>query len=106
MDIHGDSVGYAMTDNPNPESGPDGATDTTGSLSREHHQEIDTTDIHEEKAMQIVEQLLAEGTVEMPDDLPVLHHQPTGTVFESSVNLAHFHKGWILAQQRSASSTA
>jgi len=90
-----------MSDDPHPESGPD----TTGSLSRAGSEEIETTDIHDQKAMQIVEQLLAEGTVEMPDDLPVLYHQPTGTVFESSVNLAHFHKGWTLAQQRSASST-
>jgi len=106
MDIHGDSVGYAMTDNPNTESGPGAATDTTGSLSRADYEDIETTDIHEEKAMQIVEQLLAEGTVEMPDDHSILYHQPTGTAFESSVNLAHFHKGWKIAQQRSGSSTA
>ncbi|EMA66338.1 hypothetical protein C461_11909 [Halorubrum aidingense JCM 13560] len=53
-----------------------------------------TQDIYEEKAMLIVEQLLEKGTIEMKHDEPVLHHVPSGTRFESAVNMAHFHKGW------------
>ncbi len=53
-----------------------------------------TQDIHEEKAMLIVEQLLEKGTIEMKHDEPVLHHVPSGARFESAVNMAHFHKGW------------
>ena len=53
-----------------------------------------TQDIHEEKAMLIVEQQLEKGTIEMKHDEPVLHHIPSGAKFESAVNMAHFHKGW------------
>lgn len=53
-----------------------------------------TQDVYEEKAMLLVEQLLEDGTVEMADDVPVFHHLPSDTRFESAVNLAHFHKGW------------
>ncbi|EMA70324.1 hypothetical protein C462_10772 [Halorubrum distributum JCM 13916] len=53
-----------------------------------------TQDIHEEKAMLIVEQQLEKGTIKMKHDEPVLHHIPSGAKFESAVNMAHFHKGW------------
>ena len=51
---------------------------------------VQTQDIYEEKSMLIVEQLIEHGIIEMP----VLYHVPTGTKFDSAVNIAHFHRGW------------
>lgn len=60
-----------------------------------------TQDIHEEKAMLIVEQQLEKGTIEMEHDEPVLHHIPSGAKFESAVNMAHFQKGWEAREKES-----
>ena len=51
-------------------------------------------DYSEEKAMMVVKRLLEDATVEMPEDQPILRHCPTGLVFDSATNLAHFHRGW------------
>lgn len=55
---------------------------------------VQTQDIYEEKSMLIVEQLIEHGIIEMESDTPVLYHVPTGTKFDSAVNIAHFHRGW------------
>lgn len=59
----------------------------------------DSDDIHEAQARQIVEQLIEEGIVHMPEDDPKLIHHPTGWIFHSNGNLVHFHKGWEKGQQ-------
>ena len=59
---------------------------------------LGTNDLYEEQAMQLVEQLLKQGVVEMEDDTPLLTHVPTGWEFESATNLAHFHKGWEVGE--------
>lgn len=51
-------------------------------------------DMYEEQAMQLVEQLLEQGIVEMPPNEPILIHVPTDTQFDSAQNLAHYHVGW------------
>jgi len=56
-------------------------------------------DYDEETALAVVEQLLDRGVVEMPDDEPYLKHHPSGLVFDSATNLAHFHRGWRLAHE-------
>jgi hypothetical protein len=56
-------------------------------------------DYDEERAIAVVEQLLERDDVEMPDDQPYLRHRPTGLVFDSATNLAHFHRGWRLAHE-------
>jgi hypothetical protein len=66
--------------------------------------EVRTEDISEEKALQLVEQWIADGTVEMPEDTPVLIHTPSAKNFESAVNLAHFHRGWVAREESTASS--
>lgn len=53
-----------------------------------------TMDMYEEKAMMLVEQLIEKELVEMPSDVPVLLHVPTGARFSSAQNLAHYHSGW------------
>ncbi|QZY01199.1 hypothetical protein [Halobaculum rubrum] len=54
--------------------------------------------ISEEQAMAITEELLADGTVEMGEDTPVITHKPTGWEFESTMKLAYFHRGWELGR--------
>jgi hypothetical protein len=56
-------------------------------------------DIDEEKARLIVEQLLEKNVISLPSDRPILIHEPSGLRFESNVNLAHFHWGWIANSQ-------
>lgn len=62
--------------------------------------EVQFADYDEETALAVVEQLLDQGVVEMPADEPRLHHRPTGLVFDSATNLAHFHRGWRVANNR------
>jgi hypothetical protein len=59
-------------------------------------------DYDEETALAVVEQLLNQGVVEMPDDDPYLKHHPSGLVFDQVTNLAHFHRGWRLAHETEA----
>lgn len=60
---------------------------------------VQTQDIYEEKAMLIVEQLIEQGIIEMKPNTPVLYHVPTGAQFDSAVNMAHFHRGWVAGKQ-------
>jgi hypothetical protein len=86
-----------MTDYP----GNDETTETGDAISSDKNGDRATADLHEEKALQIVEQLLAQDIAVLPEDDPLLYHQPSGYAFESSVNLAHFHKGWEAARKQS-----
>lgn len=60
---------------------------------------VQTQDIHKEKAMLIIEQLIEQGILEMKPNTPVLYHVPTGAQFNSAVNMAHFHRGWEAGKQ-------
>lgn len=60
-------------------------------------------DYDDERALGVVDQLLRQDIVEMPDDEAYLKHRPTGLVFDSATNLAHFHRGWRLAHETEAS---
>lgn len=58
-----------------------------------------TDDMYEEKAMLLVEQLIDRGVIQLDDREPLLYHEPSGRVFESALNAAHFHKGWAAASE-------
>ena len=56
-----------------------------------------TADLDDETAHQIVRDLLDAGTVTPVVDQRILVHEPSGTAFESLLQLAAFHEGWTAA---------
>ena len=56
-----------------------------------------TADLDDETARQLVRELLDTGTVRPVVDQRILVHEPSGTAFESMLQLAVFHEGWAAA---------
>ena len=56
-----------------------------------------TADFDDETARQIVRDLLDAGTVTPVANQRILVREPTGTTFESLLQLAVFHEGWTAA---------
>ena len=56
-----------------------------------------TADFDDETARQMVRGLLDAGTVTPVVDQRILVHDPSGTAFESLLQLAVFHEGWTAA---------
>ncbi|GGN24816.1 hypothetical protein [Halarchaeum nitratireducens] len=55
---------------------------------------IDTTDVDDATAENLVSELIdADVVTPVPED-KVLVHEPSGTAFDSSTQLAVFHRGW------------
>lgn len=73
--------------------------DESPSLSRmvEATSVDETNDIYEEKAMLLIEHLIDRGVFHLDSSEPLLYHEPSGQVFASVVNAAHFHQGWKAA---------
>lgn len=84
---------------------PDGKEPREQTENPEKHK-AEFMDIDEDRARLIVDQLLEDGTVSMPSDEPRLTHEPTGAVFDSIVNLAHFHWGWTISSNDNCSEVA
>ena len=56
-----------------------------------------TADLDDETVRQMVQDLLNAGTVTPVVDQRILVHEPSGTTFESLLQLAVFHEGWTAA---------
>jgi len=56
-----------------------------------------TADLDDETARQMVREFLDAGTVTPVVDQRILVHEPSGTAFESMLQLAVFHEGWTAA---------
>ena len=56
-----------------------------------------TADLDDETARQMVRGLLDAGTVTPVVNQCILVHEPSGTAFESLLQLAVFHEGWTAA---------
>lgn len=60
-------------------------------------QRVSTAGFDDETAQEVIHDLLDAGTVTPVVDQRVLVHEPSGAAFESMLQLAVFHKGWIAA---------
>ncbi|WP_256403856.1 hypothetical protein [Halorubrum salinum] len=62
----------------------------------------DTADIDDTTAQNLVSNLVeADIVTAVPED-QVLVHEPSGTVFDSSTQLAVFHRGWTASRDADA----
>ena len=60
----------------------------------QENRRVQTADVDESRARQIVEDLRAAGiVVAVPED-QCLAHRPSGEMFHSDTALVHFHRGW------------
>jgi len=57
-----------------------------------------TTDLGETTARQLVTELIDNGVVTPVPGKRVFVHEPSGTIFDSSTQLAVFHQGWTAAR--------
>jgi len=83
--------------------GPDPHDDTSRDYERFEKEQlaqdrdatsVDTADIDDATAQRLVNDLVdADVVTPVPED-HVLVHEPSGTVFDSSTQLAVFHRGW------------
>jgi len=64
-------------------------------IAQDHdNRRVQTADVDESRARQIVEDLRAAGiVVAVPED-QCLAHRPSGEMFHSDTALVHFHRGW------------
>ncbi|QLD90368.1 hypothetical protein HWV07_15520 [Natronomonas salina] len=61
-----------------------------------------TVDIADEAANNMVSDLLDAGVVTPVPEARVLVHEPSGTAFDSTIQLAMFHQGWTAAREADA----
>jgi len=63
---------------------------------------VDTADVDDATARCLVDDLIdADVVTPVPED-PVLVHEPSGTTFDSSTQLAVFHRGWMAGRDADA----
>ena len=63
---------------------------------------VDTADIDEATARRLVDDLIdADVVTPVPEDR-VLVHEPSGAAFDSSTQLAVFHRGWTAGRDTDA----
>ena len=63
---------------------------------------VDTADVDDGTAQRLVSDLVdADVVTPIPED-QVLVHEPSGTAFDSSTQLAVFHRGWTAARDADA----
>ena len=55
---------------------------------------VDTADIDDASAQNLVSELIDADVVTLVPEDQVLVHEPSGTAFDSSTQLAVFHRGW------------
>ncbi|WP_148416353.1 hypothetical protein [Haloferax sp. KTX1] len=59
---------------------------------------VDTADVDDRTAQNLINDLVdADVVTPVPED-QVLVHEPSGTAFDSSTQLAVFHRGWTAAR--------
>jgi hypothetical protein len=63
---------------------------------------VDTTDVDDATAQRLVSNLVdADVVTPVPEDR-VLVHEPSGAAFDSTTQLAVFHRGWTAARDTDA----
>ena len=63
---------------------------------------VDTADVDDATARSLVDDLIdADAVTPVPEDR-VLVHEPSGTPFDSSTQLAVFHRGWTAGRDADA----
>jgi len=64
--------------------------------------DVDTADVDDASAQNLVSDLVdADVVTPVPED-QVLVHEPSGTTFDSTTQLAVFHRGWAAARDPDA----
>ncbi|WP_136718224.1 hypothetical protein [Halorientalis salina] len=91
--------------------GPDPHDDTSSDYERFEKEQlaqdrdatsVDTADIDDTTAQRLVNDLVdADIVTAVPED-QVLVHEPSGTVFDSSTQLAVFYRGWTASRDADA----
>ncbi|MDT3437373.1 hypothetical protein [Haloarcula sp. 1CSR25-25] len=91
--------------------GPDLHDDTSSDYERFEKEQlaqdrdaisVDTADIDDTTAQRLVNDLVdADIVTAVPED-QVLVHEPSGTAFDSSTQLAVFHRGWTAGRDADA----
>ncbi|GCF15733.1 hypothetical protein Harman_36680 [Haloarcula mannanilytica] len=83
--------------------GPDPHDDTSSDYERFEKEQlaqdrdatrVDTADIDDASAQNLVSELIDADVVTLVPEDQVLVHEPSGTAFDSSTQLAVFHRGW------------
>ena len=63
---------------------------------------VDTADIDDATAQRLVNDLVAADIVTPVPEDHVLVHEPSGTTFDSTTQLAVFHRGWTAGRDTDA----
>jgi len=63
---------------------------------------VDTADIDDATAQRLVNDLVDADVVTLVPEDQVLVHEPSGTAFDSSTQLAVFHRGWTTGRDADA----
>ncbi|REA00876.1 hypothetical protein DEQ92_18885 [Haloferax sp. Atlit-6N] len=63
---------------------------------------VDTTDVGDATAQNLVKDLIDTDVVTPVPEDQVLVHEPSGTAFDSSTQLAVFHRGWTAGRDADA----
>ena len=63
---------------------------------------VDTADVDDTTAQRLVSDLVDAGVVTPVPEDQVLVHEPSGTAFDSSTQLAVFHRGWTAGRDADA----
>ncbi|QRV18062.1 hypothetical protein JMJ58_24380 (plasmid) [Haloterrigena salifodinae] len=83
--------------------GPDPHDDTSRDYERFEKEQlaqdrdaagVDTADVDDTTAQRLVSDLVDADVVTLVPEDQVLVHEPSGTAFDSSTQLAVFHRGW------------
>ncbi|WP_323677842.1 hypothetical protein [Halorubellus sp. PRR65] len=63
---------------------------------------VDTADVDDTTAQRLVSELIDTDIVTPVPEDQVLVHEPSGTTFESTTQLAVFHRGWMAGRDADA----
>ena len=84
--------------------GPDPHDDTSRDYERFEKEQlaqdrdaagVDTADVDDATAQNLINDLVDAGVITPVPEDQVLVHEPSGTAFDSSTQLAVFHRGWM-----------
>ncbi|MFA1612613.1 hypothetical protein ACFPM1_15660 [Halorubrum rubrum] len=91
--------------------GPDPHDDTSRDYERFEKEQlaqdrdatsVDTADIDDTTAQNLVKDLIDTDVVTPVPEDQVLVHEPSGTAFDSTTQLAVFHRGWMAGRDADA----
>ncbi|WP_430506487.1 hypothetical protein [Haloparvum sp. PAK95] len=91
--------------------GPDPYDDTSSDYERFEKEQLaqdrdatsaDTADVDDTTAQRLVSDLVDADVVTLVPEDQVLVHEPSGTTFDSTTQLAVFHRGWTAGRDADA----